>query len=89
VLLGRDLRGHLAVKAPTWKSVALALGGRMSNHAFCDAHARSEADDDCPFCRDRAVYDAFVACCRANGVRVVDPFKGIPSVELSELRRTP
>lgn len=74
------------MKPPTWKSVALALGSRMANHAFCDAHARSEVGDDCPFCRDRAVYDAFVACCEANGVQIRDPFADISSVTLSELR---
>jgi hypothetical protein len=72
---------------PTWKSAALALGLRMENHAYCPKHMRREADDECPFCRDRAVYDAFVACCESNGVRMVDPFAGIPSMELSELRQ--
>jgi hypothetical protein len=70
---------------PTWKTIALALGSRMQNHAFCDEHHRRDPDDECPFCRDRASYDAFHAYCRARGVQIVDPFDGVPSVELSAL----
>jgi hypothetical protein len=44
-----------------WKAVAEALAGRLANHADCGTHRRRNPDPSCPFCRDRAAYDAYLA----------------------------
>lgn len=44
-----------------WRELAIRLGERMRHHAHCPTHWRDAADpENCPFCDDRAAYDAYV-----------------------------
>jgi hypothetical protein len=45
----------------SWREAALIVGRRLGTHAECEQHPRDQADPgNCPYCMDRAVYDAFV-----------------------------
>lgn len=46
---------------PTWRQIADQLAARLRHHAVCQAHPAACADDSCPFCRDRAAYESWVA----------------------------
>jgi hypothetical protein len=45
----------------SWRQVAEMLASRLSVHAFCEQHRLSDARPDCPWCRDRAAYRAYLA----------------------------
>ncbi len=45
----------------SWREIAGVLAERMQHHAFCLDHRAIEAKPDCPFCRDRAAYERWVA----------------------------
>jgi hypothetical protein len=51
------LRAALRVDRSMWRHVAGKLAERVYHSANCEVHPReSEADDNCPSCRDRAAY---------------------------------
>lgn len=46
----------------SWREVANLLADRLVYHNYCDAHTAAEADPgNCPFCADRAAYQAWQA----------------------------
>lgn len=45
----------------TWRELAVLLGGRMRNHAYCEHHPRGKPEPDCPYCEDRAAFDVYAA----------------------------
>jgi hypothetical protein len=72
----------------SWKSIAMALGERMSCHAFCESHSLEEADPkNCPFCDDRAAYGRYLERLAQDGQRIVDPFEGGTMVPIQDLFR--
>lgn len=54
---------------PDWKALAIELGGRMRNYAFCDEHPVSHPGSDCPFCLDRTAYLRFEKAANAQGIK--------------------
>lgn len=49
----------MARQQPSWERVARVLGERMHHHAVCEEHPLETADEQCPFCADRAAYLMF------------------------------
>lgn len=47
--------------ADSWKTVAMILGKRMENHAFCPDNHQPLKPEDCPFCADLVAYRRFQA----------------------------
>jgi len=47
--------------ADSWKTVALLLGARMKNHAYCPERHKPLRPDECPFCADLEAYLRFKA----------------------------
>ena len=43
----------------TWREVAILLGRRMFNHAYCVQHPENADDPQCPYCEDRRTYRLF------------------------------
>jgi hypothetical protein len=66
-----------------WKQVAERLADRLATHAFCPQHGVSDADPDCPFCQDRAVYRAYLAVGGRDQRPAADP--NAKSVALQDL----
>ena len=65
--LGRlQARRERRPRQPNWRRIAVTLAGRMQHHAYCETHAQH--NEDCPFCKDRAAYAAYV-----NAERSVRP----------------
>ena len=71
-------------KPLNWREVADVLAERLAHHAFCNAHSAARPDADCPFCRDRAAYEQYLA---AGGTDYQPrPEPGARLVPLAELR---
>ncbi|MEU4576065.1 hypothetical protein [Nonomuraea sp. NPDC023979] len=65
-------------------SAAALLAQQMAAHAYCDSHPTEQAQADCPFCADRAAYEAWLA---AGGHDYRPAPHAGQSVSLDELRR--
>lgn len=68
---------------PQWRKIAELLADRLATHAFCGQHHASTPDPDCPFCGDRAAYQAYLAA-GGNDYRPKPPAGG-KAVLLQEL----
>lgn len=67
-----------------WRRIADQLAVELADHAFCEHHAESNPGDDCPFCRNRSVYLAYVKAGGTDTRILVEQLKG-RSVTLAEL----
>lgn len=70
--------------AVRWRDVAERLAEQLAVHAFCDRHPAPRPDSDCPFCSDRAAYDAYL---QAGGRDFRErPYAG-PAVSVHDLHQ--
>jgi hypothetical protein len=51
----------VVAKEPTWRELADMLAERLSHHANCENGHTEIEPENCPFCRDRAVYQLWEA----------------------------